>query len=121
MKFYLSGRITGLTQHEFTMNFRRGAHVVMERYEDAEVINPTEVKVCDDPRCGGGATLDNGNQLHAYHCYMKHDIKEMLDCDAIVMLPDWDLSSGATFEREVAIKCGLHVFYITRGYEGLIE
>ena len=42
---------------------------------------------------------------------MKADIKLLLDCDAIYMLPNWEVSNGATLEREIAKTLGLEIVY----------
>ena len=45
---------------------------------------------------------------------MKADIRLLLDCDAIYMLANWELSNGATLEREIAKGLGLTVEYERR-------
>ena len=41
--------------------------------------------------------------------FLKEDIKALLQCDTIYMIPGWESSRGATFEREVAEKCGIKI------------
>lgn len=41
--------------------------------------------------------------------FLKEDIKALLQCDSIYMIPGWESSRGATFEKEVAEKCGIKV------------
>jgi len=41
---------------------------------------------------------------------MRADIKDMLDCDAIAMLPGWEESKGARQELYNAIACDMKVF-----------
>lgn len=43
--------------------------------------------------------------------FLKEDIKALLQCDSIYMIPGWEFSRGATFEKEVAEKCGMKVIY----------
>lgn len=53
-----------------------------------------------------------GNGLDAgasYEEHMREDTKMMLGCDAVYMCEGWHLSPGCTFEREVAVRCGLTV------------
>jgi len=40
-------------------------------------------------------------------CHMRADLRALLDCDAIYMLPGWRESRGATVECAVAFACGI--------------
>ncbi|NDC41298.1 MAG: DUF4406 domain-containing protein, partial [Chitinophagia bacterium] len=42
---------------------------------------------------------------------IKNDIKRMLDCDEVHLLPDWQESRGAQLERDIAIRLGMQVVY----------
>lgn len=54
--------------------------------------------------------FDNGLDDNAsYEDHLREDTKMLLDCDAILMCKGYHLSHGCTFERDVAIKCGLTV------------
>ena len=39
------------------------------------------------------------------------DVKKMLQCDEVHLLPDWQESRWAQFERDVAVRFGLQVVY----------
>lgn len=41
---------------------------------------------------------------------MKEDIKELLNCSAIVMLEGWEKSKGAKLERDIAEALGITVY-----------
>ena len=43
--------------------------------------------------------------------YLRYDLRMLLDCDAIVMLPGWTKSPGARLEHHVASKLGFKVVY----------
>lgn len=43
--------------------------------------------------------------------HMKADIKMLLNCQYIYMLPDWELSKGCKLELDVASSCGIKVLY----------
>lgn len=82
MKVYLSGSISKDPDHR-------------AKFQDAErqmtgagyeVVNPADLVV------DGWQWVD----------YLKHDLKILLDCDGICMLPGWRLSEGACLEYEVA-------------------
>ncbi len=44
---------------------------------------------------------------------MKHCLSEITGYDTVVMLPEWESSSGARLEHDVAIACGIHVVDFT--------
>lgn len=43
--------------------------------------------------------------------YLRHDLRMLLDCDAIYMLCGWEASKGAQLEHRVAVECGIEVLY----------
>ena len=42
---------------------------------------------------------------------VRNDIKKMLECDEVHLLPDWQESRGAQLERDIAIRLGMQVVY----------
>lgn len=46
---------------------------------------------------------------HRYGCYLRADIRALLACDFIYILPDSQMSRGATVEKAVAYICGIEV------------
>lgn len=84
-KIYISGKISGLTPDEYRANFLEAARQL--HAQGYEVINP----------------IFNGvDATQPWQVHMKADIRLLLECDAIYMLPNWELSNGATLEREIA-------------------
>lgn len=93
-KIYISGQITGLTPEEYAALFFAAEKRLIEQGYD--VTNP----------------LNNGVAPgEPWQEHMKADIRLLLECDAIYMLPNWELSTGATLERNIAQTLGLNVFY----------
>src|SRR5579859_1562807 len=45
-------------------------------------------------------------------CWLKGDFEMIRRCDALVMHPNWETSSGARMELEVAQEQGLPIFYL---------
>ena len=43
--------------------------------------------------------------------YMRMDIYDLTICDAILMLPGWEQSGGASVERYLAEYLGMRIFY----------
>lgn len=41
--------------------------------------------------------------------HMRTDIRDMMDCDTIYMLPGWSRSNGAQLERLIAMRLGFAV------------
>lgn len=64
------------------------------RNEGIEVLSPHEV----GPKHG-----------ETYEWYIREDLKLLLQCDNIVMLPGWKNSKGAVLEHSVAVMCGMKV------------
>lgn len=44
-----------------------------------------------------------------WDAYMRVSVRQMLTCDAVVILPGWGRSRGATIERSLAIDLGMPV------------
>ena len=109
-KVYISGQITGLSHDEYHHLFGRAEALLLDH--EMIPVNPLRVQACEAEDCGLGDTKPNGEYLHSWQCYLKHDIIEMLKCDSIIMLPNWINSEGAKFELDVASRCGLTVAYL---------
>jgi nucleoside 2-deoxyribosyltransferase len=93
---YISGPMTGYEDLNFPA-FNNAARAL--RLIGYTVINPAEFQ-----------TDTSGMDQDAAWCmYMRQDIKALMDCDAIVMLPEWPDSKGAVIERDLAIKLGMPV------------
>ncbi len=93
-KIYISGQISGLNRPEYVAKFLAAARLLDKQGYD--VVNP----------------LFNGVGItEPWDKHMKADIKLLLDCDAIYMLSNWEVSNGATLEREIAKTLGLAIEY----------
>lgn len=93
-KIYISGQISGLTPDEYRANFLEAARQL--HAQGYEVVNP----------------LFNGvDTTQPWQVHMKADIRLLLECDAIYMLPNWELSNGATLERDIAKALGFVIEY----------
>lgn len=93
-KIYISGQISGLTPEEYAPLFQAAEKRLKEQGYD--VVNP----------------LNNGLAPgEPWREHMKADIRLLLECNGIYMLPNWEVSTGATLERNIAQTLGLEVFY----------
>lgn len=74
-------------------------------------LNPKSVDACPDDSCERQAhEIDKGME-HSWGCFLRYDLKALLDCDAIYMLPGWEQSHGARLELQVASAVGLKVMF----------
>jgi nucleoside 2-deoxyribosyltransferase len=51
----------------------------------------------------------DGTGEHPWSWYMRRALRLLLDSDAVLMLPGWEQSRGATFEHYTAVTCGIPV------------
>ena len=90
---YVAGKVTGLSktdaQHKFDLI---SSELKGMGYQ---VVNP--IAESDDPQ-----TWDEA---------LRREIKKMLECDEVHMLPDWQESRGAQLERDIALRLGMEVVY----------
>lgn len=96
MKLYIAGPMTGIENLNFPAFHREAAYF---RGQGHEVVNPAEINT--DP--------------HAqWHICMRADIREMVTCDSIAMLPGWEKSKGARIEHRLAQDLEIKVIYLVR-------
>lgn len=93
-RIYIAGPMTNMPALNFPA-FRRAAADL--RGQGHEVVSPAEIN--SDPKA---AWLD---------C-MRADIKQLVDCDAIALLPGWQASRGASLEAHIAEKLGMEFIFI---------
>jgi hypothetical protein len=101
LKIYISGPITGVANRN--REAFADAAFKLDRLGYAPV-NPHLVKPDHDGSCRGDLIQEPS---HRYGCYMRADLRALLECDGIYMLAGWELSQGARCEFEVARLCGL--------------
>lgn len=90
MKVYISGKITG--DADYKQKFKTAQNIL----ESAgfEVFNPAELE----------------DTVKPWEWYMKQDIKELMDCDAILLLKDWKESRGARLEAYIASQLKIKIY-----------
>jgi hypothetical protein len=90
---YVAGKITGLPKTDVQSKFSTiNKQLSGQGYQ---VVNPLAVN--DDTQSWDEA--------------VRNDIKIMLECDEVHMLPDWQESRGAQLERDIALRLGMQVVY----------
>jgi hypothetical protein len=92
---YISGPISGKPDLNFPA-FHEAARLL--RAAGYTVTNPAELDAQD-----AGKTL-------TWEQYMRRDIKALMDCDGVALLPGWTESRGANLETEIAGRLGMKLW-----------
>ncbi len=92
-RIYLSGPMSGLPDLNFPAFNAEAARL---RALGFEVVNPAELN--PEPDTG-------------WHECMRNDLKALLDCDTLALLPGWQHSSGAHLEMHVAHRVGMDIVF----------
>ncbi len=84
MKVYISGAMTGMPEYNYPAFF---AAEEMLKEQGYDVVNPARSGVREG-WCWGD--------------YVREDLKWLVECDKIAMIPGWENSKGARLERHIA-------------------
>lgn len=90
---YISGPMTGIKDYNYPAFNAIAAQLREAGYK---VANPAENS---PPPC------------NSWQGYMRIAIKQMMDCDAVIMIDGWEKSKGANVEFELAVKVGIPTFF----------
>jgi len=90
---YLAGKITGLPKTQVIDKFNIMANKLSGM--GYNVVKPEAIN----------------NDSPTWDTAVRNDIKKMLECDEVHMLPDWQDSRGAQLERDIAVRLGMEVVY----------
>lgn len=99
MNIYLSGKIAGLKRAQAMYNFSNAAEKVYDLFagtNSISIVNP--MKLPDVQK--------------SWADFIIRDLMILKDCDAIVMLPNWENSPGAVVEHDFAKGMGKEIKYI---------
>lgn len=91
MAVYLAGPMTGIPDHNFPAFTEAAKRLRAQGYT---VISPHELHEHTD---------------RDWEYYIRHALRTLLDCDAVVLLPGWANSRGARLEKTVADAVGMPV------------
>ena len=97
MKVYVSGPMTGIPDFNYPAF---DAACVALRDAGLEVISPHEVNPID-------------GEERAWEWYVRRDIVALMDADAIVVLPGWEASRGATLETLISSALGMPLYALS--------
>lgn len=96
---YLSGKMTGLAESEYTENFRNAE--LFYRSCGYEVVNP----------CNLSDIVLKRKPDATYEDFMAEDLRALRSCTHIAMLEGWESSPGARRERAEAERLGLAIMF----------
>jgi len=91
LKFYLSGAIT--SQPDFKTYFKNHEDR-LRHWGITDIFNPAEIDWPQDVK---------------WETCMKYDLKILVDCDVLVLLPNWRKSRGAKLEIRIAKALGIPI------------
>src|SRR4051812_28798192 len=98
-RIYISGPIAFVTDRNRTV-FDAAATALQALGWDT--VNPLELPHPNhDGQCREGTGVAPASD-HYHACYITRDLHVLLTCDALFLLPGWDMSVGAKVEQHVA-------------------
>ncbi len=100
MRIYISGPMSGQPDHGHPAFHAAAAELRAAGYK---VANPAE----EQPVVEG----------KEWHEYLRADLKLLVDCDAVALLPGWRASKGSVLEDQVARALGMRSWIIERWLE----
>jgi hypothetical protein len=92
-RIYIAGPMTGYPELNFPF-FNTAAKRLREQGHDA--VNPAEIVT---------------DQSADWQTCMRADIAQLVTCDAILLLPGWETSKGATLEHSIAKALGFVIYH----------
>lgn len=92
LRIYVSGKMTGLPFLNYPAFIAAGLQLTGAGFD---VVNP--------------ATLDHSRHDGSWASHMRVDIRALMDCDGVALLPGWESSKGARVEWRLALDLGMEV------------
>lgn len=93
-RVYVAGPMSGLPELNFPAFHAAAAKL---RAEGFDVVNPAEI---------------NSDPAAKWEDCMRADIRELVTCDGIALLPGWGRSRGALLEHYLARRLGMKVMQL---------
>ena len=97
MKWYLAGPMSGIEKHNYPAFT---AACLLLRNQGWDILSPHEEHPFMFSR---DATLEEWQVL------LREDVRLLLNCKGIILLPGWTKSNGAQLECYVAVKLGMRI------------
>tara|TARA_R100001594_G_scaffold85067_1_gene119515 strand:- start:1213 stop:1557 length:345 start_codon:yes stop_codon:yes gene_type:complete len=112
VRVYISGPISHIRQS--MMNFDKAEFDLENKGYDT--YNPFSIRLPDTEE-----EKKEYNDVGEWVWYMRRCIPELVNCDAVLMLPNWQESKGAKLERELAETLKIKVYESTGDIDELRE
>lgn len=107
-KIYIAGKISGLPFKETAIKFAEAyAQIQSMKFEP---VNPIEI-VQDAMVIDNKLLSVAGDEI--WKEAMKICIKKLIECDGIILLPDWKESRGAFLEYKISVALEIPIFHYT--------
>lgn len=104
-RLYLAGPMSNIPQLNFPLFHAEAYRLRMLGYD---IVNPAEINGGADEVTATALMTPAQLADHWLEC-MRADVKQLVDCDGIALLPGWGNSRGAMIESELAKGLGLLV------------
>ena len=98
-KIYISGQVAGLDKEIYEDKFNSAEEYLKTIFEECPIANPIKFTSHMNP------------VLHTWSQYMLISIEELLKCEIIYMLDNWQLSKGAKIELAIAKTMEMGIIY----------
>lgn len=103
-RVYIAGPMRGYPEHNIPA-FRAAAAFLLSLGHD--VVSPVEL----------GEQLGGQDSGCTHEDFVRYDLRHVLDCDAIALLPGWERSTGARCEATVGVTLGFQFYDAVTGAE----
>lgn len=100
-RIYISGPISHIRQS--VVNFQKAEFDLEAR--GYETYNPFSIRLPDTEE-----EKKEYDKIGEWAWYMRRCVPELVNCDAVLLLPNWQESRGAKFEKEVAETLKIKVY-----------
>lgn len=98
-RIYIAGPMSGIHDNNYAAFADAKRQLTEIGYG---VVSPTDITV-------DGLEPTQQPTSEQYQQLMRKDVRALIECDVIALLPGWENSRGATFERQVALMTGRSV------------
>lgn len=95
---YVSGPMTGMPELNFPAFHKAAATLRAVGYR---VVNPADLDEQD-------------TQELTWSDYLRRDIRALMDCTHIALLPGWETSKGAKLEKHIADSLGMPTIFLSQ-------
>lgn len=106
-RIYIAGPINGKPDGNRSAFAMMKAFLMFRGYH---AISPWDLDASHEGECREGSVAGMGGG-HTAACYMRADIRALVECDAVVFLPGWVKSAGSFVEFTIARCLGLTMYF----------